>query len=164
MKKNKKRNLDKKYGIKITYSWGDEEPIDQLPYFDTKEEAYKEICKLAGKEAYVENEEFLPENGCKVEFDAAAYMATLTYYKDDTTCTYRVADLTNPEFYIPMDEGRAKEILCNLVQLVGAGNDEAEQIKKLLEYGFTGDELVYEFGLDAEAVENVTGEKIHPCL
>lgn len=46
-----------KYGIKITYSNGDEE--DGLyGNFASKEEAFKEICVLAAKEAYVQNEDF----------------------------------------------------------------------------------------------------------
>ena len=46
-----------KYGIKITYSNGDEE--DGLyGNFASKEEAFKEICVLAVKEAYVQNEDF----------------------------------------------------------------------------------------------------------
>lgn len=72
-----------KYGIKITYSNGDEE--DGLyGNFASKEEAFKEICVLAVKEAYVQNEDFDELKTCSVYFDAYEYKADLHYNVDDT--------------------------------------------------------------------------------
>ena len=70
------------YGIKITYSWGDEEPLEQYGSFDTKEKAFEKICELAGREAYVQNEEFNVDNTCDIRFNASEYKAELTYDMD----------------------------------------------------------------------------------
>ena len=78
------------YGIKIAYSWGDEEDINQYGTFATEEEAFQKACELAGKEAYVQNEEFLEEKTCTVFFDAANKGIDLRYDHDDTWCYYRV--------------------------------------------------------------------------
>lgn len=84
-------NLEAKqhrYEIAISYSWGEKEP----PYgsFLTEEEAYKEMCEMAGREAYVQNEEFLPENTCQVYFNATEKAIDLHYDSDNTWCYYRV--------------------------------------------------------------------------
>lgn len=77
------------YGIKITYSWGDEE--DSIyGSFKTKEDAYKEMCMLAAKEAYVYNEEFVDDRTCSVHFNASEKTIDLHYDSDDTWCYYRV--------------------------------------------------------------------------
>ena len=77
------------YGIEISYSWGVCE--DELyGNYKTKEQAFKEMCMLAAKEAYVQNEEFLPENACVVYFNAADYEIDLHYNYDDTWCYYRI--------------------------------------------------------------------------
>ena len=81
-----------KYGIKITYSNGDEE--DGLyGNFASKEEAFKEICVLAVKEAYVQNEDFDELKTCSVYFDAYEYKADLHYNVDDTWCYDRVQEV-----------------------------------------------------------------------
>lgn len=77
------------YGIEISYSWGDCED-EVYGSFSTKEDAYKEMCMLAAKEAYVQNEEFLDENTCSVYFDAANKQIDLHYNFDNTWCYYRV--------------------------------------------------------------------------
>ena len=85
-----------KYGIKITYSNGDEE--DGLyGNFASKEEAFKEICVLAVKEAYVQNEDFDELKTCSVYFDAYEYKADLHYNVDDTWCYYRVQEIPDAE-------------------------------------------------------------------
>ena len=77
------------YGIEISYSWGDCE--DSLyGKFETEEEAYKEMCMLAAKEAYVQNEEFWEENTCAVYFNAAEKKISLHYDSDDAWCYYRI--------------------------------------------------------------------------
>ena len=74
-----------KYGIKITYSNGDEE--DGLyGNFASKEEAFKEICVLAAKEAYVQNEDFDELRTCSVYFDAYEYKADLTIHGAIIVC------------------------------------------------------------------------------
>ena len=79
------------YGIEISYSWGDCE--DGLyGNYETEEDAYKEMCMLAAKESYVQNEEFLEENTCTVYFNAANKEIDLHYDYDDTWCYYRVKD------------------------------------------------------------------------
>ena len=85
-----------KYGIKITYSNGDEE--DGLyGNFASKEEAFKEICVLAAKEAYVQNEDFDELRTCSVYFNACEYKADLHYDVDDTWCYYRVQEFPDAE-------------------------------------------------------------------
>ena len=79
-----------KYGVKITYSWGDEEDIERYGTFDTEEEAYKMACELAGKEAYVQNEEFLEGWSCVVVFDAFSKSINLNYGRDGEVCYYRI--------------------------------------------------------------------------
>ena len=77
------------YGIEISYSWGDCE--DGLyGNYKTKEEAYKQMCMMAAKEAYVQNEEFLEENTCVVYFNAKDYEIDLHYNNDGEWCYYRV--------------------------------------------------------------------------
>lgn len=76
------------YGIEISYSWGENEGC--YGEFPTEELAYKEMCNVAAKEAYVQNQEFLPENTCSVQFDAANKSVDLHYDYDDTWCHYRV--------------------------------------------------------------------------
>ena len=76
------------YGIKITYSWGDEEPI--CGEYKTKEEAFEKMCELAAKEAYVQNEEFLETHTCEVLFNAFEKAIDLHYYSDGEWCYYRV--------------------------------------------------------------------------
>lgn len=77
-----------KYSIKISYSWGDEEE----PYgeYNSEEEAYKAMCELASKEAYIQNENFEVENSCVIYFDAYNKEIDLHYDNDDTWCYYRV--------------------------------------------------------------------------
>ena len=77
-----------KYSIKITYSWGDEE--DHYGKYSNKEKAFKDMCLMAAKEAYVQNEEFLPENTCMIFFDASKYEVDLNYHYDNTWCYYRI--------------------------------------------------------------------------
>ena len=78
-----------KYGIEISYSWGDYE--DGLyGEYDTPEEAYEEMCKLAGREAYVQDEEFLSEDGCIVYFHPAEKEIDLHYLSDGEWCYYRI--------------------------------------------------------------------------
>ncbi len=61
--------MSKRYGIKITYSSGEEE--DGLyGNYKTKEKTYKEMCKLACKEAFVQNEEFAEGMTCTVNYSA----------------------------------------------------------------------------------------------
>ena len=82
------------YVIKITYSWGAEE--DGLyGNFKTEEEAYKKMCMLAAKEAYVQNEEFLEENHCAVYFDAYNKTVDLHYGNDGEWCYYRIKERDN---------------------------------------------------------------------
>ena len=81
------------YGIKMTYSWGDEEPL--YGNFKTEEKAYKEMCMLAAEEAYVQNEEFLEENNCTVYFDAYNKTVDLYYGYDGEWCYYRIEERNN---------------------------------------------------------------------
>ena len=81
------------YGIEITYSWGDKEDPEQYGTFDTEEKAFEKACEYAGKEAYVQNEEFLPERTCTVHFDAYNKAIDLHYAYDDSICYYRIVKL-----------------------------------------------------------------------
>lgn len=78
------------YGIKISYSWGDEE--DLYGNYETKEEAYKEMCVLACKEAYIQNEEFIEGKPCSVYFDAYNKEIELHYDCDREICYYRIEE------------------------------------------------------------------------
>ena len=83
-----------KYDIKITYSWGDEEPLGTFGAFATADAAYQKACELAGKEAYVYNEEMKENRTCVVYFDGANKRIDLHYDHDDTWCYYRVVEYT----------------------------------------------------------------------
>lgn len=94
---------DKKYTIQITYSWGDEEP--DYGTFDSEEEAYKTACEMAGREAYIANEEFDEDRTISVYFDAANKRIDLCYDWDQTECYYRVKIKgENDEFKIAEEE------------------------------------------------------------
>lgn len=83
-----------KYGIQVTYSWGDEEPIENYGTYNSKEEAYEQACILAGKEAYAQNEEFdLDRDGCTVTFNATEYAIDLYYAYDGEYCYYRIVEI-----------------------------------------------------------------------
>ena len=87
--------IEPSYGIKISYSWGDEE--DEIyGSFKTKEEAYKEMCMFAAKEAFIYNEEFTEERTCQIHFDAFEKTIDLHYDSDNTWCYYRIV-LIMPE-------------------------------------------------------------------
>lgn len=77
------------YGIEISYSWGECED-DLYGDYQTEEEAYEDMCLLAAKEDYVQNEEFSAENPCVVYFDAYSKEIDLHYKSDDTWCYYRI--------------------------------------------------------------------------
>lgn len=85
---------DKKprYGIEISYSWGDCEDYLYGSYY-TEEDAYKDMCMLASKEAYVQNEEFEDTHTCTVYFDASEKRIDLHYDYDNTWCYYRIKEL-----------------------------------------------------------------------
>lgn len=87
----KEHGLLPKYGIKITYSWGDEEPV--MGEYKTKKKAYKKICKLIAKEAYVQNEEFERNKQCVAYFNAHKYSGKIKYLDDNTWCYYNVIEL-----------------------------------------------------------------------
>ena len=78
------------YAIKISYSWGDEEPL--RGNYKTKEEAFFDACMMAAKEAYVQNEEFLEGRTANVCFNASDYVISLEYEYDGETCFYEIVD------------------------------------------------------------------------
>lgn len=78
-----------KYGIEISYSWGDSE--DGLyGSYESKEEAFKEMCALAAKEAYIYNENFDEYRTCAVYFNAYKKTIDLHYEYVETWCYYRI--------------------------------------------------------------------------
>lgn len=79
------------YAIKISYSFDSCE--DLYGNFKTPEEAYKEACRLACKEAYTQNEEFEEDRTCDVAFNAYRKEITLHYDIDDKYCYYEVVDV-----------------------------------------------------------------------
>lgn len=92
------------YGVKIMYSWNDQEPV--AAFYETAEEAFRAACHLAAEEAYVQNEDMLPEGSVVVTFDAGQYAIDLEYRGYMTGyCYYRVFEfcetcglVTVPEF------------------------------------------------------------------
>lgn len=82
------------YGIEISYSWGDCE--DELyGKFDTEEKAFAKACELAGKEAYVQNEEFEDCKTAVIYVDGYNKRIDLHYDCDDTWCYYRIKEHKN---------------------------------------------------------------------
>ena len=80
------------FKIEISYSSGECE--DKLyGEFKTEEEAFKEMCNLAVREAYTQNEEFLENRTCEVYFNAFKKEIDLHYNSDDTWCYYRVKQI-----------------------------------------------------------------------
>ena len=78
-----------KYGIKISYSWGDEEE-GLYGEYTSEEEAYKAMCKLASTEAYVQNEDFDENGSCAIYFDGYTKEINLHYDNNNTWCYYRI--------------------------------------------------------------------------
>lgn len=77
-----------KYGIKISYSWGEEEEL--YGEYTSEEEAYKVMCELASKEAYIQNENFDENYSCAVYFNVYNKEINLYYDHDKTWCYYRI--------------------------------------------------------------------------
>lgn len=77
-----------KYGLKITYSWGDEEP---LIMYKTKDAAWKEAKMLAMNEAEIVSE----ENECEIglAFNEKDGIIQLHYTYDDEYCYYKILKL-----------------------------------------------------------------------
>lgn len=84
------------YRIEVTFSWNEK---DDAVYdgFSTKQEAFKEACTLACKEAYTQNEEAAHERTCMVYFDAANGIIRLHYTYDGTFCQYEVIPVNEEE-------------------------------------------------------------------
>lgn len=84
------------YRIEVTFSWNEK---DDTVYdgFSTKQEAFKEACTLACKEAYTQNEEAAHERTCMVYFDAANGIIRLHYTYDGTFCQYEVIPISEEE-------------------------------------------------------------------
>ena len=61
-----------------------------------------------------------------------------------------------------MTNERMKELLKNIVDIVALGNNTSGQIEELTKYGFTGEELVKDFGYSKKDVEYYTGDVIEP--
>lgn len=78
----------KKYGIKITYSWGDKEPTIVCL---TKEDAWTQAREMAAKEAEIASEEHDCEIG--ISFNKAEGKITLHYTYDDEYCYYEVVEI-----------------------------------------------------------------------
>ena len=86
----RKETQDMAYGIKITYSWGDEENMDNYGKFKTEEEAFEKACVLAGTEAYVYNEGMDEDRTAVIYVDGYNKRIDLHYDDDDTWCYYRI--------------------------------------------------------------------------
>ena len=82
---------NKKYEIEITYSFDD--GIESMGYFNTPEEAYERMCQVAATEAYVQGNEFLPEQDCIVYFHPSEKRIALHYLSDDEWCYYDLKEL-----------------------------------------------------------------------
>ena len=93
VRRKKTKKAGKKYGIHITYSWGDEEDSAAYGMFDTPEAAYEEACRLAGREAFVQNEEMEAGRDCQAEFFGYEKKIKLTYFCDGEECLYKVVEL-----------------------------------------------------------------------
>ena len=76
------------FKIIISYSWESEK--EEAGCFKTEEEAYKEMCMLAAKEAYGQNNEFEEGKPCMVNFDAFEKTVDLYYGSDGEWCHYRI--------------------------------------------------------------------------
>ena len=84
------------YRIEITFSSGEK---DEKVYdgFHTEQEAFKEACILAGKEAYTQNEEAAREKTCMAYFDAANGIIRIHCAYDGTVCQYKVVPVREEE-------------------------------------------------------------------
>ena len=82
-----------KYGVKITYSWGDEEPVGGYGVYRNTDAAFEKCCELAGKEAYVYNEEMDEDRTVTIYVDGYNKKIDLHYNHDDTWCYYRVVEI-----------------------------------------------------------------------
>lgn len=84
------------YRIEVTSSWG-EKNNEVYDGFSTKQEAFKEACTLACKEAYTQNKEAARERTCMVYFDAANGITRIHYAYDGTFCQYEVIPVSEEE-------------------------------------------------------------------
>ena len=84
------------YRIEVTSSWG-EKNNEVYDGFSTKQEAFKEACTLACKEAYTQNKEAVRERTCMVYFDAANGVVRSHYAYDGTFCQYEVIPVSEEE-------------------------------------------------------------------
>lgn len=133
------------YGIKVSYSWGDEEPVKTYGRFETKEAAWKRICELAGKEMFVQNEEYDERKTCTLYVDAHEKRLDLHYDGDNTVCYYRIVEIADafdgaaPKTIIEVKDGCVQNVYSNIpeleVQLVDWDNitDVDEQVKNWAE-------------------------------
>ena len=78
----------RKYGLKISYSWGDEEPIIE---YKTKDMAWRKAKKLAMNEAELVSEEQQSEVG--LSFNKEEGRIILHYNYCDDFCFYDIIEL-----------------------------------------------------------------------
>lgn len=76
-----------KYRVRVTYSGGTNGLVGEYP---TEQKAFAKACEFAGKEAYTQNEEMLPEYTCQIYVNAAELEVNLHYDSDNSWCKYRV--------------------------------------------------------------------------
>ena len=81
------------YGIKIAYSWREEEDMNAYGEFDTEAEAFEKACELAGREAFVYNEEMSEDRMAAIYVDGFNKRIDLHYYEDDAWCYYKIEEL-----------------------------------------------------------------------
>lgn len=83
----------KKYGIKITYSWGDEEAF--IPC-DTKEETWKKMKEMAVNEAETCSAD---HESCPISlrFMTEKMEIVLCYTYDDSYCLYKAVEIKEKE-------------------------------------------------------------------
>lgn len=74
-----------KYGLKITYSWGDEEPIIRCI---TRGDAWQKAKEMAINEAEIASMEHECEIG--LSFNSQEGNITLHYTYDDSYCYYNI--------------------------------------------------------------------------
>ena len=85
---NKRSEYMKEYGIEITYSWGDEEPIIKCK---NKKDAWEKAKKMAVNEAKIVSEDHECEIG--LIFNKEENKIILHYTYDDEYCYYKILPL-----------------------------------------------------------------------
>lgn len=136
-------------GIKITYSWGDEEPL--IPCSNDKEEAWKQMKELTMKEVEVCNEEEEREIGLVLNKEEGSIK--LHYNYDDEWCYYNIVEAI--KYY---------DVVCSIYEEYGSNDIRVDS--HLLCGGFKTENEAMEYinTHDCSEYDKSCGKNKYSCI